>query len=284
MAAQDTRHNWLETSDFAVGALMCSIGGVTFLKTRTTALTVHKGGLAQDLVGIARMSEGGCRIQFGVDALEAAAGDTFSFAVEADMVCDSPLYMDKSLIMIPRRRLRQLGLGEELLRSRSGFIAGDGMADILFAHFDAVARRLHHGPSLSHKALASISQSVVQMTAVVLEENAPSRTGEPPLVAAAKAYVDDHLLDPGLTPASVAAALHVSVRTLYRSFTGSGHGVAQYIRDARLLQAKRELATAGSSANIRLVAQRWGFTGTSYFSKLFSRRFGCLPSEYIQGP
>jgi AraC-like DNA-binding protein len=272
----------LATSELAVGAQMCSIGGVIFLRTRATAFSVHKGGFVEVVVGIARVNEGGCRIQFGADALEPAAGDTFSFAVEPDWFRDNPLYMDKSLIMVPRQCLRQLGLGEELIHSRSGFIAGDCMTDIVFGHFYDVARRLHHGPSLSHRGLVSISQSVVQMTAVLLEENKPSKTGEPQLLAAAKAYVDHHLLDPGLTPASVAAALHVSLRTLYRSFTGSDHSVAEYIRDARLLAARRELAAAGNSANITLVAQRCGFAGTGYFSRLFSRRFGCLPSEYIK--
>lgn len=284
IAAQEVRHDWLKATGFAVGALMCSVGDVTFLQTRTTALKIRKGGLSADLIGIARVNEGGCRIRFGDDALDVTAGDTFSFAAERNMACDSPVYMDKSLIMVPRQRLRALGLGEGPIRSRSAFIGGEGLADILFGHFGTVARRLHDGPSLSHKSLGAINQSVIDMTAALLEETTSSATGEPQLVTAAKAYVDEHLLDHELTPASVAAAMHVSIRTLYRSFTYSDLGVAEYIRDARLLRARRELIAAGGSASIRLVAQRWGFADPSYFSKLFTQRFGCTPSACTKNP
>jgi AraC-like DNA-binding protein len=73
------------------------------------------------------------------------------------------------------------------------------------------------------------------------------------------------------------------MRTLYRSFSVSDHGVAEYIRNTRLHRAKRELAMAGSAANINAVARRWGFCDKSYFAKLFRQQFGCLPSDYIRG-
>jgi AraC-like DNA-binding protein len=152
----------------------------------------------------------------------------------------------------------------------------------LFAHLDQVARRMQHGPDLTSRALAAVNATIVDMVAAVLEEQPAKRDGETAMVSRAKAFIDDHLRDPGLTPARVAAALNVSLRTLYRSFDADGQTIAAYIRRSRLLRTRRDLAAMKTTGNIYGVAQRWGFADKSHFAKLFLREFGCLPSEYVR--
>lgn len=275
------RHNWLELRDFAFGLLTCTVGPVAFVNARTTSSTVWKEGIAGDFIGFTRVSDGGGWVRFGDDTMDLAPGDSYAFSTERGFTCHTPLYQNIGLIAVPRLHLKQLGLSEELLRPKGEFAPPDSAADVLFDLFQTLALRLENGPALSRKALLSVNESIVRMAAAVLEENAPAK--DPGLPTAARNLIDGRLGDPCLTPAGVAAALHVSERTLYRAFSGADQSVASYIRAARLRRIKRELDTVGGAANIRDVAERWGFANGGYFAKLFQQEFGLAPSEYLKG-
>jgi AraC-like DNA-binding protein len=280
--AAGARHDWLDRDEYAIGALMCRVDDTIYLNTQSTAGRVGKkgpGGPGGAVVGIALVHEGSASLTHGVNTLEAQAGDCYVFD-DSDFVYDVDGYHDRSMVLIPCSRLRNLGLSATHLQARGALLARDGVADILFSHLDAVARRLNRGPEPSRNSLAAINTATLQMIAAVLVENEPAKEAE--LVSAAKAYMDDHLLDADLSPAAVATALHVSTRTLYRSFQGSGQSVAEYMRSARLLRAKGEFDFKGRTVNINVVADRWGFMDKSHFASLFRQQFGCLPSDYIQ--
>jgi len=91
--------------------------------------------------------------------------------------------------------------------------------------------------------------------------------------AAARAYIEEHLSDPGLSATEIAECTGVSVRTLSRLFAEAGTSVPRHILGRRLdwayglLSNRPELGTAQ-------VAARAGFTSTAYFSQSFVRRFG----------
>ena len=94
-------------------------------------------------------------------------------------------------------------------------------------------------------------------------------------------FIDGRLGDPALTPASVAAAQHISVRYLHRLFEGEEHSVAGLIRQRRLDRVRRDLldpALAGSA--VAALAARWGFTSPAHFSRLFSGTYGLPPAEF----
>lgn len=97
------------------------------------------------------------------------------------------------------------------------------------------------------------------------------------------AYIEDHLGDPDLTPATIAAAQFVSLRHLYNVFAPTGVSIAHWIRQRRLEGARRDLAdplTPGQS--IGAVAARWGFADSAYFSRVFKARYGQTPREWQQ--
>jgi AraC-like DNA-binding protein len=176
--------------------------------------------------------------------------------------------------------LRHLGLDEAYVPGQAAFVARDGLVDILFGHLDAVSQRLNRGPELSRNSLACANAVTVQMIATVLAESGPTKEAD--VASAAKAYIDRHLQDRNLTPAAVARGLHVSARTLYRSFAGTGQGVAEYMRSARLHAAKRESELRAGKVNINVVAERWGFGDPSRFASLFRQKFGRVPSDYVR--
>ncbi|WP_432094621.1 helix-turn-helix domain-containing protein [Streptomyces sp. bgisy100] len=117
------------------------------------------------------------------------------------------------------------------------------------------------------------------------------------LVRAVKDLVDHRLTDPDLSPAMLARALNISVRTLHRAFAtaaadhanirgGAGVGradtVAGYIRDRRLEQARSALRTPAGRPSVAEVAARWQFADSSHFIRAFKSRYGRTPAAYAR--
>jgi AraC-like DNA-binding protein len=97
------------------------------------------------------------------------------------------------------------------------------------------------------------------------------------------AFMDLRLNDPGLSPATIAAAHHISVRQLHKLFEPESHTVAEWIRRRRLDRCRRDLADpALSTRSIARIAARWGFTDPAHFYRLFRAAHGTPPGEYRQ--
>ncbi|MGK5673236.1 helix-turn-helix domain-containing protein [Micromonospora sp. URMC 106] len=94
-------------------------------------------------------------------------------------------------------------------------------------------------------------------------------------------FVERHLDDPELTPRAIAAAHHISLRSLHRLFEDEDVTVAELIRRQRLERCRRDLAAplvAGQP--IHVIAARWGFTDKAHFSRLFRATYGISPRDY----
>jgi AraC-like DNA-binding protein len=100
----------------------------------------------------------------------------------------------------------------------------------------------------------------------------------PALLEAATGYIEDRLLDdPDLNARTIAAALHVSVRTLYRVFAQQAtSSVMAYVRERRLERARLELLSA--RLTVSELAARWHFADGSHFVKAYKRHFGETPT------
>ncbi|MET8996010.1 helix-turn-helix domain-containing protein [Amycolatopsis sp. NPDC004169] len=106
-------------------------------------------------------------------------------------------------------------------------------------------------------------------------------SGELTLVARIQAFIAGNLGDPGLTPETIAAAHHISVRYLQKLFQQEGRTVAGWIRRRRLEQCRRDLADprlAGRS--ITAIAARWGFASPAHFSHAFRGAYGVSPRQF----
>ncbi|MGW3107149.1 helix-turn-helix transcriptional regulator [Streptomyces sp. NPDC001100] len=84
------------------------------------------------------------------------------------------------------------------------------------------------------------------------------------------------LRDPELTPAAIARALNVSVRTLHRAFA-DGESVMAHVRRRRLEGAHRELGLPGSPLTVADVAARWQFADPSHFRRAYRGTYGQSP-------
>ena len=93
-------------------------------------------------------------------------------------------------------------------------------------------------------------------------------------------YVRAHLGDPRLSRSSIAAAYHMSPRTLDRLFTGEPWSVSGLIRHERLEAVRRDLADPLlSGRSVAALAARWCFFDAAHFSRVFRQHYGYSPSQ-----
>jgi transcriptional regulator GlxA family with amidase domain len=93
-------------------------------------------------------------------------------------------------------------------------------------------------------------------------------------------YIRAHLADPQLSRSSIAAAHHMSARTLDRLFAAQPWSVSGLIRHERLESVRRDLTDpALANHTVAALAARWCFFDAAHFSRLFRRHYGSPPSQ-----
>ncbi|MEV7075758.1 helix-turn-helix domain-containing protein [Streptomyces sp. NPDC093990] len=108
------------------------------------------------------------------------------------------------------------------------------------------------------------------------------------LLARIRSYIEENLMDPDLSPESIARAHHISVRYLHKLFQSHGTTVSTYVRKSRLAACRLDLGRpANRRRSVAAVAHSWGFASPSHFSRLFRQTYGLSPSEWqvsVSGP
>jgi len=96
-----------------------------------------------------------------------------------------------------------------------------------------------------------------------------------------RTYIETHLHDPALTPAQIAAAVHLSTRRLHQLFESDGETVGAYVLRRRLEECARTMADpAQHGRTVTQLAYLHGFNNASHFGRVFKDRFGVSPSEF----
>jgi AraC-like DNA-binding protein len=106
----------------------------------------------------------------------------------------------------------------------------------------------------------------------------PQAAPGPARRAAARSYIEEHLTDPDLGAAEIAAAACISERQLSRLFAADGDSVPRHVL-ARRLQLARSILSAPRAPAVAEVAARCGFTSATYFSHAFRQHFGHRAGE-----
>ena len=183
----------------------------------------------------------------------------------------------------------RLGLPVDVVRQALPLARHSPLYGLVSAHLQHVtldAERLAAEPMVH-----SLASATVDLTRALLVSAAGTgRTTEDALaetmLSQVRSHVRQHLTEPGLDARSVAAALSISVRQLYRVCSAAGFSLEQWVIEQRLEGARAELADpAGAGRPVAVVARRWGFTDASYFSRRFRQAYGTTPREWRQaGP
>lgn len=198
-------------------------------------------------------------------------------SIDTDDVAQSiVLHLPRGSVPVPEQALRRLVA--TVLPSRTG----------LGALLSQLLRGLvEQGPALETGRTPRLTSSVVDLTTAFL---ASLSDGEGPQNASArraaqlhriKSFIRSRLGEPGLTPAAVAAAHHISPRTLHYLFREDGRSVGAYIRDQRLERCRAELADPGAAGrSVAAIGRSAGFSDPAAFSRAFKARYGMPPAAY----
>ncbi|WP_399882485.1 helix-turn-helix domain-containing protein [Streptomyces sp. BBFR51] len=190
--------------------------------------------------------------------------------------------VDHHFLRFPRAAL---ALPDHLLRDTSTVTLGpdNPLVGLAFTYFSqlAVSDRLHQA---AH-ADTVVEPSVELLRAVLTTQHGNAGLATAPLEATlslrVKQYIREHLADPDLSAARIAAAHDISVRHLYAVLSRSGISLGDWIRTRRLAECRRELA--GPNGRLRTIAaigRRWGFVDATHFSKTFKRAYGISPRDW----
>ncbi|HZC26070.1 MAG TPA: helix-turn-helix transcriptional regulator, partial [Actinopolymorphaceae bacterium] len=96
------------------------------------------------------------------------------------------------------------------------------------------------------------------------------------------ASIEERLGEPDLSPATIAASHHISLRYLHKLFENHHHTtVASWIRHRRLERSRTDLLDPTmASLPVNAIAARWGFTTAASFNRRFRSTYGTPPGHY----
>lgn len=134
---------------------------------------------------------------------------------------------------------------------------------------------------------ARLGTAVLDLVAAALAARLDRTQEVPPdsrqraLLLRVLAFIDKRLGDPGLSPATIAAAHYISVSYLYRLFETERATPAAWIRRRRLERCRRDLLDPALwHTPVSTIAARWGFASPAHFSRAFRAAHGLPPTEY----
>ncbi len=94
-------------------------------------------------------------------------------------------------------------------------------------------------------------------------------------------YIENHLRDSNLSPATIAAQFRTSARSLHMLFANSAETLSRYILRRRLEESAQALTNPALRARtISDVAFDHGFSSSAHFCKVFREHFDSTPTEY----
>jgi len=140
---------------------------------------------------------------------------------------------------------------------------------------------------------AQLGTAVADLLAVALASrldrarDLPQETRQAALLRRIYAFIDRHLHDPQLSPATVATAHHISLRYLHLLFGTQEVTVADWIRRRRLDRCRRDLLDPALRARpAGAIGARWGLPNTAHFNRVFKAAYGLPPARYrlLAGP
>lgn len=179
----------------------------------------------------------------------------------------------KELINLPEEAVRELSASTDL---------GDSYLGRTVAEF------LLHAPRSLQLSEPSVEQRVSRGAIGLLEALLLTKLGsegvpqDPRTVLLRKIqdFIEDHLGSAELALSDIAAAHYISTRHLHGLFQELGMTVSTYIRTRRLERCREELLDPIFAAQqISTIANRWGISDPTHFSRAFRAHFGQSPRE-----
>lgn len=140
---------------------------------------------------------------------------------------------------------------------------------------------LRHSASGRRLSLNAVDLVALLVAELLEPHRSVSSAGGSEMLARIRDHIEENLMDPDMSPQSIARAHHISIRYLHKLFQGDGTTVGTWIRQRRLESCRIDLGRpANRRRTVAAVAHNWGFVNPSHFSRLFRRTYGVSPSEW----
>ena len=207
-----------------------------------------------------------------------SAGTYFIHHVVAENHFHTTPEIGTRIFIFPGDALRSLVAG----KPRAGQAVSPA-AQILMAHTSMVQRTVSGlSPAGAHASRNALLELAKGLVLDHFDDREPTFT--PALAQAAKDLADSRLTEADLSPAAIAAHLHVSLRTLQRAFASLDESFSAYIRRRRLEEAAVALTATGSPLSVAEAAARWHFTDSSHFIRAFKKQYRATPAQFARRP
>jgi AraC-like DNA-binding protein len=181
-----------------------------------------------------------------------------------------------AMLPLPRERLARLS-GRRIAGDRGSPALVSTLVRQLPRYLDGAGRA--EGARVGAAVLDLLTASLASL--LDRDDRVPAETRQRALLLRARAFIEQHLDDPDLSPRSVAAAQYISIRYLHKLFEAQETTVADWIRRRRLERSRHDLLDpALRDEPVSGIAARWGLMNAAHFSRSFRAAYGVSPLEY----
>jgi AraC-like DNA-binding protein len=146
-----------------------------------------------------------------------------------------------------------------------------------------------HGESSNSKCSVEAFQAMLGLLATALDEQtgdalqAPTSRMASYHKARIRGFVLENLANPKLDISRIAETVGLSPRYLHRLFADEPMQLMQWIWSERLERCLKALA-CHEGRSVSAIANSWGFSDASHFSRAFRRRYGVCPRDIQPEP
>jgi len=184
--------------------------------------------------------------------------------------------VDNQTLVVPRERLAMAAPGYEAMFGRP-FRPDHPAARLMGSFMGALMPVVSRLDAAARDAVADAALDIARAVVATRDDPQPRQQTAARLIAV-RLYIDANLSNPGLSPATIAKANAISLRTLHRLFEATDDSVGAVIRERRLSRCRADLLR-GPDESVTAIAYRWGFRNMSFFSRLFRERYGVSARE-----
>ncbi|WP_426748291.1 helix-turn-helix domain-containing protein [Myxococcus faecalis] len=257
--------------------------GVTYL--HSSAQSVYRGEpeiarAPRECYYLCMQVEGVCRLRQGREERYSHPGDVELF----DGTRPGELSFDadyrRIVIVAPYSTLRpRLSRPDDLVGSV--LHTQEGVGALVSAYLRAFAVN-----QLAEPVAGSVSDNLLELLALAF--NTQGRTLQTNAASVREArrhalrlYVERHLAEPSLSPATAAAHFRMSTRYLHGLFAEGGESFMRQVLSRRLERCRQALEDPDMDARgIADIAFSWGFVDLTHFGRAFKKAYGMTPRDW----
>jgi AraC family transcriptional regulator, positive regulator of tynA and feaB len=229
-----------------------------------------------DLIGLLYMRRGTIGLDFEGTPVLLRAGELVMWDTARRGGFTTFGRVDNQTLVVPRERLAMEAPGYEAMLGRS-FRSDHPAAKLMGSFLGSLMPLVSSLDVAAREAVADAALDIGRAVVATRGDPQPRPQSGAQLMAV-RLYIDANLRDPSLSPATIAHANAISLRTLHRLLECTDDTVGAVIRKRRLSRCRADLLR-GRDESITAIAYRWGFRNMSFFSRLFRERYGVSARE-----